>query len=315
MGRVESVAFKREVEIEKLLQWAYLDELPKRLLNAQGDAKTWDRLAQYGSLGGIDVDETVSAPQRYAYVGEPHRDALAIEGAVNQLGATTVDWGEDFELIAWDLAALLSINVLQRPQRRRFADGSSSRTAIEQTELVQYRKGAGARLVADDARDVIAIASTNVTALVHMHAINRSRPFFNNETPKPSMIAADRGRGAKLIGECKGKNLYETGSFCPLSWWPSPLQVALDRAEYLLWHRALTTLADQLVLAEHEAQKPDASPAPWIKPEISRRTFRQAQTRTRKSQYDVQRPRAGSPPKKPKHSKVRSVPFDSGANC
>jgi hypothetical protein len=309
-GRMGRAIDKKKLPIDKLLQWAYLDELPKRILNSQGEA--WDRLSRYGSLGGIDIDETVSMPQRYAYVGEPHRDALAIEHAVNSLGSSTLDWKGDFELIAWDLAALVRINELEAPQRRRFIDGSSGWTdgQIEKTKLVQHRLGAGARVIADDARDVLMVATTNVTALVHMHAINRTVPFFNDEQPRPSMIPADRGRGAKLVGECKAKNLYETGSFCPLSWWPSPLQVVLDRAEYLLWYRALTRLHDELDLEEHQAQKPEENPAPWIKAPIPRRTHRQVATFKRKSEYDVQRPRAGLPPKKPRNSKVRNIPID-----
>jgi hypothetical protein len=47
---------------------------------------------------------------------------------------------------------------------------------------------------------------------------------------------------------CEGRNRYSWGSYCPLRWEPSPIDIALARAEYAAWHRGLATLADTLQL-------------------------------------------------------------------
>jgi hypothetical protein len=318
---VSGTGLKKKVEIEKLLQWAYLDELPKRQISsAEG---VWDAVREYGQRGGIDVGH--GAAQRYPHFGLPHRDAEEIERQVAQLGSLTVDWDSDFDLIAWDLAGLVSINELAAPRRPRFADGGSGRDAkqLDKASLAdftyvsegKFMRGVRASPIRDDARDVIAVNSINVAALVHLHAIRRTRPFFSSDQVWPAKIPAERGGAAKIVGECRGKNVYTMGSYCPLQWSPSPIRVLFDRAEYLIWWYALTTLAKRLELSEHQALKPAANPAPWIEPEIAHRTFRQRSIPIRYFPREPERPRAGPPPEKPRNSKVRIVDFDKGAKA
>jgi hypothetical protein len=80
---------------------------------------------------------------------------------------------------------------------------------------------------------------------------------------RPIPTLAERGSHAKIIGICKGKNSYTSGSFCPLRWSPSPVAILLARANYFAWHLALRRLADELDLAEHVALPPMAPPCPW----------------------------------------------------
>jgi hypothetical protein len=323
LGQRDPVAasHKKKVEIEQLLQWAYLDELSKRhISSAEG---VWDAVREYGQRGGVDVGH--GAAQRYPHFGVPHEDAEAIERSVNELGSVSVDWDADYDLIAWDLAALVKINEIAQPQRSRFADGSSGRgiSQLEKAPIVDFSyvregkllRGVRASPIRDDARDVISVSTINVAALVHRHAIKRSRPFFNEDRPRPFMVPAERGRGAKLIGECRGKNLYTIGSYSPLHWSPSPLRIMLDRAEYLIWWYALTTLAKQLSLNDHEALKPDANPAPWIEGARARRIFRQRMIPITYFPRERELPRAGAPTKKPRNSEVRRVKFDKGSLC
>jgi hypothetical protein len=64
MGMQGAIAVKQKQahDIEFLLQWAFLHELPKRKISsAEG---IWDRLSQYGSLGGINPDPGHGAAQR-----------------------------------------------------------------------------------------------------------------------------------------------------------------------------------------------------------------------------------------------------------
>jgi len=81
----EKETLKEHVDIEDLLRWAYLDELPKRQLSSAEEI--WNGIAEYGQRGGIDIGQ--GAAQRYPHFGLPHSDALAIERAPRMRSATT----------------------------------------------------------------------------------------------------------------------------------------------------------------------------------------------------------------------------------
>jgi hypothetical protein len=66
-----------------------------------------------------------------------------------------------------------------------------------------------------------------------------------------------------IIGECRGKNLYTIGSYCPLPWTPSPVSIIQARAGYLAWWRGLRMLSEVLQLLNHDALPPSAPQAPW----------------------------------------------------
>jgi hypothetical protein len=80
------------------------------------------------------------------------------------------------------------------------------------------------------------VNTINLSALVTRHAIKGSRPDWWDEQPVAQRTPAKNGGNAAIIGECKGKNVYTTGSYCPLQWSPSPASVIASRAEYALWH-------------------------------------------------------------------------------
>ncbi|MGH6875947.1 MAG: hypothetical protein ACREHV_01075 [Rhizomicrobium sp.] len=322
---------KKKVDIEALVQWTYLEELPKRQISsAEG---IWDRLAAYGSLGGVNPDVSHFAgggAQRYAQFGLPHPDAEAIEKAVAQLGSVAVDWARDFHIIAAELAELVDISGVGGPHgrfRAGPADSGYTRGSLEQHIALdefnyikphhegKVRVGLRARAAFDRPRDVIAVSSINLPALVQTHALKRSRPQWQNDSPVP--VPVHSGRGFAIVGECRGKNLYTEGSHCPLAWSPSPLSIVLERAEYFLWHQALTTLAETLELNEHEATKPAASAAPWIEGEETRPPIKQ--TADRKGfllpfPSEAERPRAGPPLRFSKYSEVRHPLLDNRGN-
>ena len=302
---------KKTICIEKLLQWCFLDELPKRALNANGES--WDRLTQYGFLGGVDIDEPIASVQRYAYVGEPHRDALTIERAVAALGRVTVDWDADFNLIAAELAPLVNINDVHDRLNRRLAAVEHPDQAYIETPADGL--GLTARIDRDRPRDLILVGSINLSALVHMHAIKRTRPAWQSEAPAPYPVPASRGKGFAVVGECRGHHFYTTGSYCPLRYSPSPAAIILQRADYLLWHRALVKLSETLLLSEHQALTLEAVATPWISGEIVHCAFKQEPDPKTFSLRDIPRPPAGPPPKKPRNSKVRIIPLDEGAKA
>lgn len=244
---------RRRVEVEKLVQWAYRDELPKRhTSSAEG---SWDRLAQFGSLGGMDPGH--GAAQRYPHFGLPHPDAEAIEKAVGALPDLVIDWPESTEAILGDLASLVAINQLQRPQ------GAPGR--LTTSGWTDHKTGRW-RVAENRPRDVLLLGKLNTAALVTMHAAQGTRPDWADEHPQPTYIQADRSPTGTpaLIGECRGRDLYATGSYCPVCWEPSPVSIAQLRADYWCWFRGLEMLAESLELAAHVVLPPSAPPQPWL---------------------------------------------------
>lgn len=251
MKQVKGQTEKKKIPIDILLQWAYLDELSKRKTSsAEG---IWDRLSQYGSLGGVNPDPGHGAAQRYPHFGLPHKDAELIEAAVSKLPSAVIDWNANFELLAGNLAPLVNINNMRAIAPPKL---------IAKAAVTPANDGRGITSVV--ARDVILVNTINVEALVFTHAIKGTKPGgWRTDTMRAVPTRAERGPLAKIIGICKGKNSYTSGSHCPLRYEPSPLKVVMARAEYFAWYQALISLTQTLNLAEHIALLPDAVPVPW----------------------------------------------------
>lgn len=255
---------KQAIDIEKLLHWAYRDELSKRVTSAAEGI--WDRIDDNGKLGGIGDDGRRGdrGAQRYDF-GLPHPDAEEIERAVGSLPDAVVDWEASRDAISAGLASLLT-------------------------------------------RDVLFVSTIKPSVLITSHAIRESRPEWYDEPPKPYRTSAEKGTGAKIVGECRGKNLYTLGSHCPITWEPSPYSIVLARADYAAWHAALSQLAASLVLVDHIALQPSAPAMPWIEPEQTRTPIVIRSSATmRPIPLRPQRDRAGPPPRRPQHGPGRSL--------
>ncbi|HEY7245313.1 MAG TPA: hypothetical protein VH678_15695 [Xanthobacteraceae bacterium] len=89
------------------------------------------------------------------------------------------------------------------------------------------------------------------------------------------MVEPERGpkNKGKVIGECRGKDYYTSGSHCPLRWEPSGRTIALARLEYWAWRQGLLRLAAEIHLDAHEALPPAAPAQPWLVKEAPRRIF------------------------------------------
>lgn len=253
-------AVKVEMDIEMLLRWAFRDELSKRAISAAEGI--WDRIQDNQHHGGIDRSHH-GAGQRYAAIGLPDPDAERIERAVAALDEQIIDWKASMEAIAGDLGGLVSINDLapsSAPKRvPRTGWGAAGDRALK------GMFGAGAeRAFQDKPRDVLMVAGIRTDVLVAMHAIRGSRPDWYEEQPQPKRVQAERGVNAKIIGECRGKDLYTLGSYCPLRYDPSPMTIVHSRADYSAWHRGLVTLSQTLQLEKFVALTPKASSMPWV---------------------------------------------------
>jgi hypothetical protein len=129
---------------------------------------------------------------------------------------------------------------------------------------------------------------------------------------RPEQTRAEGGKLAKVIGALKGKNRYTTGSYCPLIWLPSPIVIVQARADYVVWHRALTGLAETLTLVAHEALPPAAPLAPWCGDAEKGLLWSQPFERVAPLLLAPAREAMAAPIKKARHSKVRRIPVDVG---
>jgi hypothetical protein len=305
---------KRSIGIEELLSWAYLLELPKDQGSSNAEAN-WDRLAQYGSLGGIDTRPDAGEIQ-LQWSGLPDPDAVAVGKAVTALKPRPIDWEKEYEIIAGDLSALVSINDLSGGRPQRSLDTGGSGWGRSQIEKARFDTGADGRGVtahpAESVRDVLLVNTIRPAPLVVRHAIKGTRPDWRTEQMRPIMMLAERSTLAKVIGRCKAKNLYTTGSYCPLRWSPSPIEVVLARADYRVWHEALCELSRGLSLERFAINPFAASAAPWIETEERGRLFVQVPIRSRPFPLKPQRDLTLPPSKKLKKFKARRLTVDEG---
>lgn len=243
---------KKPIDIEKLLQWALRDELPKgRPVSADVGYVIGRRhsrrpfsVAQAGVLPQVDS---------FGFVpGSPHEDAEVVASAIERIDAVA------------RFDSRLQVTPL-------FGDLAS---------------------IAGDAYAALMRATFNPQALIVSHGIMGTRPRWQSAAPRPYqmkyefrdkagslrtrgvvygtddsgdvvMLAPNRGRAAMTRG------LYDLAMAprSPLLWDnPSVLQIGHARAEYVAWHSALVALSAGLTgrLAEFEPTPPLAAATPWI---------------------------------------------------
>jgi len=248
---------KQGIDIEQLVRWTFREELSKRVTSsAEG---VWAQLTDWQLLGAA-VDLGTRGPQRYDH-GVPHRDALVIEKAVAQLPDAVIDWEAEALSVLDELLALVD------PRKENNAPAATPER-LRDTTTVGWtaRSGRKITLQLGRPRQVILVRSLRTSALVTMHGNAGTRPGGHSEMPRPQPVPSDRGPNHKLVGECKGRNWYSTGSYCPLRWEPCPITIAEARADYLAWWRGLDQLARSLAgqLEKFHPLRPGTSEMPWL---------------------------------------------------
>jgi hypothetical protein len=224
-------------------------------------------MADFGSRGGVEIDRgNGGGAQRYAYIGLPDPDALLIEKAVAGLEDLVIDWPQSFDAIAGDLSGLISVNDMNQrhydPRSPKASWGAAGDKA-----LTAWFGPSGAKPFStsrDRPRDVLMVAGLPTAVLVTTHAVKGTRPHWFEESPTPSPTPALKGTNAMIVGECRGRNLYTNGAYCPLQWSPSPMEIISSRADYVGWHCGLTTLARTVRLEKFTLLPPKAPQTPWL---------------------------------------------------
>jgi hypothetical protein len=179
--------------------------------------------------------------QRYDF-GIPHKDAETIEAAVDALDDCQIDWETHHTAIMGPFDALFM------------------------------------------AHDVLLTETIKPSALIRYHGIMKTRPAWGRDyEPFPSRVQPARGPSgaAAIVGECRGRDLYSTGAYCPIKWCPSVIELARQRANYVGWHDGLGRLCMALrgSLEAFDATAPEVAPEPWNRTDAPRRVLSDLITR------------------------------------
>jgi len=220
---------KRQLDIEKLLHWAFRDELPKKGIEwaSSSGISPMFRLADLGTR----VDDWSREPGFPVAVGAPHPDSLLVEGAVERLADVDVDWPATRRGgMIGSLAGLLADN-----------EPTLASLTIGRVGLVAMHARMGTRPRWDMNPLPEPVVGRNGKAVVQ--------------------YLGDDGR---LVDGRRNGN-PGAGARCPLMWFPAPRAVAFARIEYSVWHASLLELAAALEdqLEFNRALPPAASSAPW----------------------------------------------------
>ncbi len=222
-----SMAERRARDIEKLLHWAFRDELPKKRFaeNGPGFISPMFRLADLGTR----VDESPGEPGFPAALGEPHDDAVTIGAAVEALDDVAVDWPSSRPLIMGPHAGLLADD-----------DPALARLVIGTVGLVALHARMGTRPRWD---------TPQLGPLIRRNG-------------KPTVQYVDAA--GQVVEGTPGRH-YGLSARCPLQWYPAPRQVAYDRMEYWVWLEALDLLSERLTdaLTDYRPLKHGLPRTPW----------------------------------------------------
>ncbi|WP_315728795.1 hypothetical protein [Bradyrhizobium sp. SZCCHNS2015] len=235
-------------DIEKLVQWAMREELPK---GRPVSASPWDLVAQVARLG---VRVQTSGPvDGFGFVpGSPHEDALVISEAIDDLpGDVPFEHRADVEVLfgEWLPISGDAVDVIMRStfdQRSLLishaVQGTRPKWAFEQPVPYQIK-----------------------TPFRDANGSLRERPRVVGFDDAGDLVDLAPNRGRKAMREGLYSLYLEPRS--PLVWGdPSPIHIAECRAEYLAYHLALCSLAERLAgkLADFDPLPPAIRPLPWI---------------------------------------------------
>lgn len=228
----------KKIDIEKLLQWAFHDELPK---GHPVSTSPWDSISRIGELG-VRVQTSGFGGDGLGFVhGEPHADAQAVAVAVKALP-------EAFRFTETDCAGMLGCYAACDPLAIRAVAGAPFKLAA----LVIRCAVLGERMVWN--------LGTPQLRPVYYRSDRGGRPA-------PMILGiGDDGELTAVHPDHKGRWSLDRQPRAHLTFEePSIAELLEARAEYVAWRTGLALLAVALAghLAEHEVTPPAALPDPW----------------------------------------------------
>ncbi|MBR2117684.1 MAG: hypothetical protein IJ935_03225 [Afipia sp.] len=244
---------KKRIDIEKLLQWAMREELPK---GKPVTASAWDVVMSYGQLGAR-IQTSGHGYDGFGFVpGAPHEDAVIVADAVGKISdEARFEDADNVGKLFGDLVAIAEDAI-----------ASLLKAQFNPRAMIISKAIGGARPPWDfecpTPRQMKATFRDSIGAL-------RDRPvvYGTDAQGDTVMLMPNRGRAVARDG------LYDfrMSPRSPLHWDPSVLHIGHARAEYFAWHCALVTLANDLAgkLKEFEPTAPAVRAMPWITGQVA----------------------------------------------
>ncbi|MCV0427820.1 MAG: hypothetical protein K5905_20375 [Roseibium sp.] len=261
---------KKRIDIEKLLKWAYCEELPKAASgggNGLAGASSWLMVEGYGQLmTQVDDNRYGVVPDFAVADGEPRADAVKVHAAVCDLDAIELDLPCDWNPMP---------------------------------EIEEH--GKHCKSVLDAARFGIANARRRPVDIVRKHAILGGCPETEGEVPTLEVARNEYGhpiwfqmriehalddkgnpvehKWETADGWNRNTKAPKAGAYQKFFFDPDPIPVIISRGEYQIWHCCLGILAEELkeklelweVMGTERAVCPwqfEASRAPVILPDL-----------------------------------------------
>lgn len=224
------------IEIEKLLQWALREEMPK---GHPVSASAWDTITRFALLGTrVDVSVFGGGDGLGFVPGEPHPDAIIVGEAVRRLPAS-------ISFTATECEALLDHYAALDPLAIKAIAGSN----FSPRALVIRCAVLGERMPYDV-------------------GVPCAAPSVRRDRRQLAVAFARDDDGVLCEAKANGRGNYPTGAATHITWHePSIGQLLEARVEYAVWHRALVLVQRDLGganMKEYVALPPTSRAAPWI---------------------------------------------------
>ena len=275
---------KQAIGIQRLLEWAYRDELPRArrfepILPQHPDAPKggWDAVARQGELMVETIDDGTRL-NRWGVVPEeivsrdPHPDAIAVGLAVQALDRWLINLPD-----TWAMDPLLSAGIAVE------GEGDMTReewaAAAERALARLTLKDADGRTTMRRPISHLVIRAATMRKALSVSGARIKRRFVLAANGKPAWFARDlapvgfNADGSQRMGEVEVNGVQRNGRLKPGAYRkyevdPDPALVLLERAEYEVWRAALDVLAEDLdgKLEAHTVRPSRLPWRPWAEP-------------------------------------------------
>ncbi|WP_029065612.1 hypothetical protein [Labrenzia sp. DG1229] len=252
---------KKRINIEKLLKWAYCEELPKGEASGRdGPFSSWDAVTSIGELGAwIDENRYGVVPDLMS-AGEPDPDAITVHATVATLDSCTFDLPDDWnpmpELLQFDDLATLALSAAKK---KLFLTQSNGRMSWRRPPSQLIRQHAILGGAPDGYGDV--------PEREPLRGPNGGELWFRM---RKQVIDTLDGKGREFSYEADDgwdlkRKVPKRGAYRKFHLVPDPVNALVARQEYVLWLECLNALAVRLTrtLSGFGIEKSARPVMPW----------------------------------------------------
>jgi hypothetical protein len=231
---------KRQVDVERFVQWAVNDQFPKGLSVTE---PIWNAIESSARIGKYTRgDEHTASDRSSVYLsGEPHPDAKRLAGLLRDMNAPVgLSEAEARDLLGPELRALDPNAVLAAMVRRKLAPLIISRAVLKAPPPLDLR-------------------------------LPQPKPVTRGTNQHPLVLRKDADGNAVEVGKThwrpKEKGNLVGEPWCPIEWRDPMVELIADqRAEYVIWWNALADLASRLCgLTDYVLTGPAREARPWLR--------------------------------------------------